>query len=51
MTFTTLPAKPDTGLGCVDTEQKQSWASAIDSYSGRALYTMLTLVRDKNLDI
>lgn len=51
VTFTTLPAKPDTGLACVDSSLKDTWASAIDTYTGRALYTMLVTAVSANLDV
>ncbi|SFD65165.1 hypothetical protein [Pseudoalteromonas denitrificans] len=49
--FTTIPAKPDTGLGCVDSQQKNSWASSVDTYAGRAFYTMLVTAVSSNLNV
>ena len=51
VTFTTTPAKPDTALACVDSGSKDTWAAAIDTYSGRALYTMLVTAVGENLSL
>jgi len=51
VTFTTTPAKPDTALACVDSGTKDTWAAAIDTYSGRALYTMLVTAVGENLSL